>query len=176
MAIFYVNSKQIIFAAIAMLEPISLQVVTYQDATDAIHIIRSTVFQIEQGVDPEIEFDGQDADAIHLLAYEGTQPIGTTRIRYLNAHLAKIERVAVLPAYRGRGIGRQLMEKAICWIQKQGCHEVKINAQIHAKQFYEKLGFQAQGFEFEEAGIPHIEMRRKFIHPCPQSAIASREA
>lgn len=138
---------------------LSIQVVTYAEQQQAIQSVRYQVFQIEQQVAPELEFDGEDEAATHLIAYWDETPIGTTRIRYLSDRLAKIERVAVLSSHRGLGIGRQLMEVAIAHLRDQGIPEIKINAQTHARPFYDKLGFVQRGDEFEEAGIPHIEMR-----------------
>jgi predicted GNAT family N-acyltransferase len=138
---------------------LNLQIVSYAEAQSEIQQIRIVVFQQEQQVAPELEFDGEDEAATHLIAYQDEIPVGTARIRYLADHLAKIERVAVLAEYRGMGIGQQMMELAIAHIRQQGIPEIKINSQTHARLFYEKLGFSQRGAEFEEAGIPHIEMR-----------------
>lgn len=143
---------------------LTLKLVSFAEATTEIQSIRQIVFQVEQGVDPALEFDGLDDAATHIIVYaqvyDQKQPIGTARIRYLSDRLAKIERVAVLSAYRGQGIGKRIMEEAIAWLSEKGISEVKLNAQTHAKAFYAKLGFLQHGDEFDEAGIPHIEMRR----------------
>lgn len=136
------------------------QVVTYSEALDAIQFVRKTVFQAEQGVDPALEFDGQDDAAQHIVAYLDQQPVGTARLRFLSDRLVKIERVAVLSAYRGQGLGRQIMEKAFLELRSQGIPNVKIHAQLAVQMFYEKLGFVPQGDVFDEAGIPHIAMTR----------------
>lgn len=137
----------------------TIRVVKYDEAIADIQAVRHAVFQIEQGVDPALEFDGEDEAATHLLAYVDQTAVGTTRMRYLGDRLAKVERVAVLPSHRGQRIGRLLMEEAIAHLRANQIVTVKINAQTHARQFYEKLGFLQVGDEFEEAGIPHIEMR-----------------
>jgi predicted GNAT family N-acyltransferase len=138
---------------------VTIRVVKYDEAIADIQAVRHAVFQIEQGVDPALEFDGEDEAATHLLAYVDQTAVGTTRMRYLGDRLAKVERVAVLPSHRGQRIGRLLMEEAIAHLRANQIVTVKINAQTHARQFYEKLGFLQVGDEFEEAGIPHIEMR-----------------
>ncbi|MEB3360153.1 MAG: GNAT family N-acetyltransferase [Synechococcales bacterium] len=138
--------------------PLSIHIVTYAEALEVIQAIRSAVFQVEQGVDPALEFDGQDEAATHLVAYWAGTPIGTARIRFLGDRLAKIERVAVLADYRGCGIGRQIMEVAIAHLHNKGIPDIKINAQIQAQAFYERLGFRQRGDQFDEAGIPHVEM------------------
>jgi predicted GNAT family N-acyltransferase len=137
---------------------ITLELVGYIDKISEINPIRVQVFQVEQGVDPALEFDGLDETAEHILAYLDNQPVGTLRIRYLDNQLAKIERLAVLSAARGQGIGRKLTEKAIEVIEQKQISKVKIHAQEYVKGLYEKLGFEQVGGIFEEAGIPHVKM------------------
>ena len=140
----------------------SIQRVDYTEEIEPIQFIRRQVFQGEQGVALELEFDGNDETATHFLAYQGNDAIGTARIRHLAADhsqpIAKIERVAVLAAYRGKGIGKRLMEVAIAHLHTQGITAIKINAQLQVQNFYKRLGFSTRGSIFEEAGIPHIEM------------------
>lgn len=120
--------------------------------------IRRSVFQEEQGVAPELEFDGLDQTSIHLLAYLNERAVGTARIRYLNEQVAKIERLAVLSTARGLGIGYKLMQEAIEIAKQNHIQEVIIHAQEYVKSLYEKLEFQQIGEVFEEADIRHIKM------------------
>ncbi|MBD2090260.1 GNAT family N-acetyltransferase [Microcoleus sp. FACHB-1515] len=137
-----------------------IQTVAYSEASPVIRAVRTQVFQVEQHIDPAVEVDGLDETAFHLLAIQDSKVIGTTRVRVLSDRIAKIERVAVLPDYRKRGFGKKLMETAIALVRDRQIPEVKLNAQVHARSFYEKLGFQQWSEEFQEAGILHIEMRR----------------
>ncbi|MEO0407111.1 MAG: GNAT family N-acetyltransferase [Cyanobacteria bacterium P01_A01_bin.135] len=137
---------------------IKIRTVAYREATAEIHFVRQRVFQEEQGVSAELEFDGLDEGATHLLAYSQEQAVGTTRMRMLDNATAKIERVAVLTSQRGKGVGRQLMNYAVDYLRGQGVGRIKVNAQLPVKAFYEGLGFVAQGEVFEEAGIPHVTM------------------
>lgn len=138
---------------------ITLTVLPYLQAKNQIHAIRQQVFQQEQGVAPEIDFDGEDSTATHVLAYCQGNPVGTARIRYLSETLAKVERVAVLLEHRGRGMGKALMWEAIAHLRQHEIPVVKIHAQLQAKSFYEKLGFQQKGEVFLEADLPHVEMQ-----------------
>ena len=126
----------------------------------AIQHIRSLVFQREQGVAAELEFDGNDEAAAHLLAYLDGKPVGTARIRKLDDHTAKIERVAVLKAARGFGIGKRLMVEAIAFLRQAQVAEVRIHAQAAVRDFYQQLGFEPEGEVFVEAGIPHVKMKK----------------
>jgi predicted GNAT family N-acyltransferase len=140
------------------MKQISLELVDYTDKISEIKPIRIQVFQVEQGVDPALEFDGLDETAEHILAYLDNQPVGTIRIRYLDNQLAKIERLAVLSIARGQGIGRKLTEKAIEVIEQKEISRVMIHAQEYVKGLYEKLEFEQVGGIFEEADIPHVKM------------------
>lgn len=125
-----------------------------------VYAIRYQVFQIEQGVEPSLEFDGQDETADHILAYLNGQPVGTARIRRLDARSAKVERVAVLQQARGLGIGKKIMEASLQHLKATHVSEVHIHAQLQVKDFYQKMGFQSEGEIFEEAGIPHVKMKK----------------
>ncbi|MBW4637453.1 MAG: GNAT family N-acetyltransferase [Gloeocapsa sp. UFS-A4-WI-NPMV-4B04] len=127
----------------------------------AIQKIRRLVFQTEQGVEPELDFDGQDETSEQIIAYFDSQPVGTARIRYLNNQTAKIERLAVLSTARGQGIGKKIMEKAIEIVAHKNIQEVLIHAQEYIKGLHQQLGFEQEGEEFEEAGITHVKMRKK---------------
>lgn len=136
-----------------------IQPVSYPEAIQTIQMIRCRVFQDEQGVAPELEFDGLDESAIHLLAYLNGEPVGTTRIRPLDLQTTKIERLAVLSKVRGFGIGTKLMETALDLIVRNTpCEKVVVHAQEYIKNLYEKLGFCVVGERFNEAGIPHLKM------------------
>ncbi len=126
----------------------------------AIQHIRSVVFQIEQGVAAELEFDGHDGAADHLLAYLDGQPVGTARIRKLDHNTAKVERVAVLKSARGFGIGKRIMIEALAFLRKAHVAEVCIHAQEAVRDFYQRLGFKPEGEIFFEAGIPHVKMKK----------------
>ena len=123
--------------------------------------VRRQVFIQEQGIKREEEFDGLDQNSDHVIAYDNNIPVGTARIRYKNDVAAKLERIAVLKSYRGRGIGRGIVKASLKLAQTKGASEVTLHAQQSAVGFYEKLGFQQEGEPFEEAGIPHIAMTKK---------------
>jgi predicted GNAT family N-acyltransferase len=74
--------------------------------------IRMRVFVKEQGVPRDIELDRDDEHAIHFLAFAGPRAVGTARIVWHHGS-AKIGRMAVLKSYRGRGVGKKLLKRAI---------------------------------------------------------------
>ncbi len=139
---------------------IIIETVNYSEKIKEINAIRTQVFQIEQRVDPKLEFDGKDDTAQHLLAYLDREPVGTARIRILDRDTAKIERLAVLASARGKGIGKKLMEKAVEMAAQHGAKAAVIHAQAYIKDLYCRLGFEPIGEQFEEAGILHVKMKK----------------
>lgn len=119
--------------------------------------IRRAVFIDEQGVPEALEWDADDADALHLLATlaDGT-PIGCARL-LPDGHIG---RMAVMPAWRGRGVGRALLAAAIRLARAQGHATIRLSAQTHAAGFYADAGFVPVGGPYEEAGILHIAMQK----------------
>lgn len=142
---------------------IIIKTVNYLTEIKNIKNIRKQVFQLEQGINEQLEFDGLDATAIHLLAYLENQPVGTARIRKLDETTAKIERLSVLPTARKRGVGKQLMTKAIDLITQQNYHKIIIHSQEYIKSLHQKLGFEQIGNTFDEANIPHVKMIKKIM-------------
>jgi predicted GNAT family N-acyltransferase len=140
---------------------ITIKTFIYPEAFTEMQAIRNKVFHEEQKVDPALEFDGLDNTAEHLLAYLDKQPVGTARIRYLDSQTVKIERLAVLPSARGKGIGKKLMETALNIAEQKTIQQVVVNSQEYIKGLYQKLGFEQIGEKFDEAGIPHVKMIKK---------------
>jgi predicted GNAT family N-acyltransferase len=118
--------------------------------------IRFEVFVREQAVPAEIELDEMDAKCVHALAYEGGRAVATGRL-LPDGHIG---RMAVLKAFRGKGAGGAVLEKLMEAARARGDREVVLSAQVHAMPFYEAYGFKAFGQVYEEAGIPHRDMRR----------------
>jgi len=129
-------------------------------ARDAEHLaaVRRAVFIDEQGVPEALEWDEHDAVALHFLAttLDGS-PIGCARL-LPDGHVG---RMAVLPAWRGHGVGRSLLAAVLNAARVRGHAELRLSAQTHAAGFYLRAGFATQGTEYEEAGIPHVAMRKR---------------
>lgn len=135
--------------------PFSITRRQWHDASEALRYIRETVFMQEQNVPEELEWDGEDENAIHLLASDKEgNPIGCARI-LADGHIG---RMAVLKEWRNRGVGQALLSHAIEAVQEMGCSQAFLDAQTYAIPFYEKAGFIASGDEFMDAGIPHRHM------------------
>jgi predicted GNAT family N-acyltransferase len=123
--------------------------------------IREEVFIVEQRVPPDMERDEHDSDALHFIALADGRPVGTARaVLRDNGASAKIGRVAVCRSNRGFGIGESLMAAIESAADLTRVHDFLLDAQTHALQFYVRLGYEAYGEEFMDAGIPHRHMKK----------------
>jgi predicted GNAT family N-acyltransferase len=122
--------------------------------------IRTEVFVEEQRIPAEMEWDVADASCVHAVAYNRFGlPLATGRLLQHVPGVAKIGRMAVSQSLRGSGVGRHVLEALMKAARARGDREVLLHAQSSAAPFYARAGFAPRGQEFEEAGIPHQEMR-----------------
>ena len=117
--------------------------------------IRTVVFVGEQGVPAELEMDQHDAACVHAVAFLDGKPVGTGRL-LPDAHIG---RMAVLKAFRGKGFGGAILKKLMEKARQRGDRQIVLSAQVHAAPFYREHGFEEVGGVYEEAGIPHQDMR-----------------
>ena len=143
------------------MESLNIKAVEYKAEISVIKQIRTEVFQKEQGVAAQLEFDGLDNGAIQLLAYINDKAVGTARIREIDRNTAKIERLAVLPEARKQGVGKELMQAALEIICEQEKATAIVHAQVYIADLYKQLGFETMGEEFSEAGIAHVKMSKQ---------------
>jgi len=122
--------------------------------------VRRAVFVEEQDVPEHRELDGRDDTATHFVAYDGDRAVGAARLREYDSARAKVERVAVRAADRGQGIGEALMDVVERHAAEAGYDQVVLHAQVPVVSFYEDLGYEVTSEAFEDAGIPHREMRK----------------
>ncbi|MFC9464299.1 GNAT family N-acetyltransferase [Streptomyces coelicoflavus] len=153
--------------------PAAYEVRVAEDPADreACFAVRKDVFVAEQQVPEDIEYDAHDAGAVHVLAVRADAvPLGTGRLLHGAAAAAKngdgdqsvgsLGRLAVTAKARGLGVGAALVRAVEDAARARGLTAVDLHAQTHALGFYERLGYQAYGPEFPDAGIPHRAMRR----------------
>jgi ElaA protein len=139
--------------AMAMLSP--------SDLYDLLKL-RVDVFVVEQAC-PYPELDGKDAGALHLRLLHDGQLLASARLiaPIKDGGAARIGRVVVSPAHRGRKLGDAVMREAIAAC---GSHfpmaPIALSAQSHLQRFYEGFGFISTSAEYLEDGIPHVDMQR----------------
>lgn len=153
-----------------MSRPYAVRVAEGPADREACFAVRKDVFVAEQGVPEDVEYDTHDAGAVHVLAVaEDGTPLGTGRLLHGAAAAAKnggdpavgsLGRLAVTREARGLGVGAALVRAIEGAARDQGLAAVDLHAQTHALGFYERLGYEAYGPEFPDAGMPHRAMRR----------------
>lgn len=121
--------------------------------------IRQMVFVEEQGF--EHEFDEIDAGAFHLLM-QADQALVATGRTFPSGRKGVwiIGRVAVMPEFRARSLGRQVIERLEETARQHGATQMELSAQSRARGFYEKLGYTATGEEYLDEFCPHLTMRK----------------
>ena len=121
--------------------------------------IRRRVFVEEEGVDPNLEYD-QEEEAHHYLLLLSGKALATARWRETEKGI-KLERFAVLPEFRNRGLGGIILKEVINDVVPLG-KAVYLHSQLRAVPFYERHGFVKEGNIFYEAGMGHYYMRKRF--------------
>lgn len=127
--------------------------------------IRTKVFVKEQNVPVEEEldsFDVLDGDCQHVLLTQDDVAVGTGRVRLVE-HYGKLQRVAILKEYRQHGFGKVIILKLEQLAAELGATKAKLDAQVHAIGFYEKLGYTVQSDVFLDAGIEHVLMVKELV-------------
>ncbi|MFC8079874.1 GNAT family N-acetyltransferase [Streptomyces sp. NPDC057307] len=140
---------------------------------EACFVVRRRVFVVEQQVPADLEFDTHDAldaAAAHVLAVrDDGLPLGTSRLLHGpeaadrtggDPTVGALGRLAVVEEARGLRIGVALVRAVEELARERGLLVVDLHAQTRALGFYERLGYQAYGAEYDSVGIPHRGMRR----------------
>lgn len=136
-------------------------------ALELVFAIRRTVFVEEQAVPEAEEYDEFEENSRHFLAEIDGEPCGTARWRFTEGGV-KMERFAVLPAYRGRGVGSALVTAVLADIDAQPeavGRKRYLHAQLSAVPLYTKFGFQRLGALFYECDIAHFKMELPPTNP-----------
>lgn len=145
---------------------VSWQCKPFSDLTSAelyaILRLRNEVFVVEQNCVFQ-DADNMDPHCYHFMGWIGNELAAYTRLVPKGAayDYPSIGRVVTSPKYRGRSVGKELMQQSIakCY-ELFGMRTIKIGAQLYLKNFYENLGFVQSGEVYDEDGIDHIHMLR----------------
>jgi ElaA protein len=130
------------------------------DELYAILRLRQQVFAIEQNC-VYLDVDGLDQGAIHMLCRQDDQLLAYQRCLPpgLSYPQSALGRIVTAPAARGLQLGKKLVLRGINHnLQRWPKSDIRINAQAYLRGFYTDLGFAEQGEEYDEDGIPHLQM------------------
>lgn len=125
--------------------------------------LRKEVFVNEQKVPIELEIDEYDTLSMknisHIAVLENNDVIGSMRL-IKKDRILKVGRLAIKQSHRHKKIGTSLLEYAKKQAINNGCDEIILGAQIQAKRFYERNGFEEFGNIYDDAGIDHVMMKQ----------------
>lgn len=138
----------------------------------ALREVRTRVFIEEQRVPKELEWDELDPRCVHVLALADDVAVGTGRL----TPDGYIGRMAVLSEWRSRGVGARLLQTLLEEARNRGDLVCRLHAQVTAIPFYRRFGFQVDGDEFMDAGIPHQTMFLHFEKPEAGTALQGHAA
>lgn len=131
--------------------------------------LREEVFVLEQQCLYQ-DIDGLDYDCLHLYASneELKKIVAYARIipSGVKSEYVGIGRVVVEKDSRKQGLGELLLENSISYCEQTFPKQsIKISAQAYLEKFYKKFKFETISDIYDEDGIDHIDMVRKFSSP-----------
>lgn len=134
----------------------SVKLANWTEYRDDIRSIRTQVFIDEQNVPEDLEWDGLDEDAVHVIAInnQSKKAVGTARL----LQTGQIGRMAVLKNERNKGIGSNMLKLLIKYAWDNQIVPLFLHAQLSAVDFYRQHGFEETGGIFNDANIPHCKM------------------
>lgn len=122
--------------------------------------IRHAVFVVEQGIPEHLDRDGLDDGATHVLGWWGDRAVATGRLVTEPEATGHLGRIAVLPDFRGRGLGRRVVAALETAARAQGLHTALLHAHSHLEAFYRALGYRPAGLPFDAGGYRLIPMKK----------------
>lgn len=126
------------------------------------YALRHAVFVEEQRVPEELERDGQDDAAFHAIALEDGRCVATGRLVRQPDGVGRIGRMAVEKGHRRGGVGARVLAALEARARADGLAGLELHAQCQVEGFYARHGYTRVGDVFEEAGIDHVVMRKRF--------------
>jgi predicted GNAT family N-acyltransferase len=122
--------------------------------------LRERVFCGEQGVSAAADRDGRDPEATHVVAVDDGRVVGTCRLVFRGG-TARLGRLAVAPAERGRGVAAAILAESARVARDAGASRIALHAQTYAKALYVREGYAERGEPFDEEGIEHVAMEKR---------------
>ncbi len=138
----------------------------------AVYALRHEVFVVGQAVPEDMERDEHDDRCDHAVALVAGQVVGTGRLLApellgRSDGVGVVGRMAVAEPARRTGTGAAVLTLLEGRARERGLAAVELHAQLHARGFYERAGYTAFGEPYDEAGIPHVSMRKPLATDAP---------
>ena len=122
-------------------------------------VLRGKVLREPLGLGPEVEFFPNEHQSVHILALDRDEVVGCV-LFHQQGEEGKLYQMAVLPEYRGRGIGVRLVETLEELAVSLGVTKIFLHGRHYAVSYYERLGYEVVGDSFIEVTIEHFRMEK----------------
>lgn len=124
--------------------------------------LRNSVLLRPLGV-PDNSWEMYDHRSWHFVAVDNGEVIGCAVLvpSEEDPTTARLIQMAVNTDLQGKGVGKTLLEQIIQFADSRKLQSITCHSRHYAVGFYEKLGFEVYGEEFEEVGMPHRHMKLK---------------
>jgi len=123
--------------------------------------LRNEILRKPLGLEFTPEELEKEKDEILIGAFEEEKMLGCCMLIKVDKSTVRLRQMAVLNNLQGKGIGRALMQFAENIARDRGFRKIIMHARASAIGFYEKLGYQVSGNEFEEVTLPHYTMEKR---------------
>ncbi len=123
--------------------------------------IRAQVLEAEQGFPHEVNIDGLDPSAIHVLVLDDKVPVATARLTVSAEGEGKIARIAVLPSHRGRGLGKRLIRQLESVARRSRLRSLYVEPHAHLEPFFRRLGYEKVPCSVTPGGYDLIRMMKR---------------
>ncbi len=150
-----------------MKDPITITEVSTAEELEQAQEIRVRVFEEEQGFPHELNVDGADQAASHVLVLDEGVPVATARLTIVAEGEGMIARIAVLPSHRGKGLGQHLVQELESIGRRDGLQTLSMEPHAHLEAFYRALGYETMAGSVDIAGYRLIKMRKKVSYTTP---------
>jgi predicted GNAT family N-acyltransferase len=130
----------------------------YDEAKD----LREKILRIPLGMKYKIEDFVGEENNLHIAYFENGSIIGYLQLKPVQENGLKMRQVAVDDLHQGKGIGKSLVDYSEAWANNENKSFIELNAREVAIPFYLKCGYKIEKEPFEEVGIPHRFMIKRF--------------
>ena len=140
---------------------ISIKQVRTADELRQAQRIRRIVLEVEQGVPHEVNVDGLDPSALHVLVLDRGEPVGTARVTKHSETEGMLARIALLPSHRGKGLGKRMLRHLEALAKRAGLETILVEPHAHLEPFFRSLGYETVPGRVELGGHQLIRLRKR---------------
>lgn len=122
--------------------------------------LRYNILRKPLGLDFTPEDLEKEKDDILIGYYDDGILEGCCLLTKVDAKEVRLRQMAVISGLQRHGLGKALMQFAENIARDRRFKKICMHARKDAVGFYEKLGYQIEGDQFEEVTLPHFKMAK----------------